>query len=73
MDESLQILRGLGEGAPVTFDGEFFAPRGAHPPRALAAGTSDRRRTLGRGGRRAAKFGDGWLGIWVSPRRFSGM
>ena len=25
MDESLQILRGLGEGAPVTFDGEFFS------------------------------------------------
>ena len=25
MDESLQILRGLGDGAPVTFDGEFFS------------------------------------------------
>jgi alkanesulfonate monooxygenase SsuD/methylene tetrahydromethanopterin reductase-like flavin-dependent oxidoreductase (luciferase family) len=25
MDESLQILRGLGKGTPVTFDGEFFS------------------------------------------------
>src|SRR5215468_8420478 len=25
MDECLQILRGLGEGTPVTFDGEFFS------------------------------------------------
>ena len=51
----------------------LLAPRGTHPPRALAAGTSDRRRTLGPAVRRAAKLGDGWLGIWVSPRRYSGV
>ena len=29
MDESLEILRGLSEGKPVSFDGEFFAVRDA--------------------------------------------
>jgi alkanesulfonate monooxygenase SsuD/methylene tetrahydromethanopterin reductase-like flavin-dependent oxidoreductase (luciferase family) len=71
IDESLQILRGLVEGKPVTFDGEFFSFRDAlivPPPEPeiplIVGGRSDA------AVRRAGRFGDGWLGIWVSPRRF---
>src|SRR5689334_24123862 len=71
MDESLQILRGLGAGTPVTFDGEFFSIHEAlilpaPSPRVplIVGGRSDA------AVRRAAKLGDGWLGIWVSPRRY---
>ncbi len=74
MDESLQILRGLGEGTPVTFDGEFFSlhealilPAPSPPVPLIVGGRSDA------AVRRAAKFGDGWLGIWVSPRRYRGV
>jgi alkanesulfonate monooxygenase SsuD/methylene tetrahydromethanopterin reductase-like flavin-dependent oxidoreductase (luciferase family) len=72
MDECLQILRGLGDGAPVTFDGEFFALKDA-----LIVPAPAPRIPLIVGGRsdaavsRAARLGDGWLGIWVSPRRFA--
>jgi alkanesulfonate monooxygenase SsuD/methylene tetrahydromethanopterin reductase-like flavin-dependent oxidoreductase (luciferase family) len=71
MDESLQILRALFDGAPVSFDGEFFplrdalivpAPTPAIP--LIVGGRSDA------AVRRAGRFGDGWLGIWVSPSRF---
>ena len=71
MDESLQILRGLGEGTPVTFDGEFFSlhealilPAPSPPVPLIVGGRSDAAI------RRAARLGDGWLGIWVSPRRY---
>ena len=71
MDESLQILRGLADGTPVTFDGEFFSlddarilPAPAPPVPLIVGGRSDA------AVRRAAKLGDGWLGIWVSPRRY---
>ena len=72
MDESLQILRGLADGKRVSFDGEFFsvhdalivpAPEPGIP--LIVGGRSDA------AVRRAGRFGDGWLGIWVSPRRFS--
>jgi alkanesulfonate monooxygenase SsuD/methylene tetrahydromethanopterin reductase-like flavin-dependent oxidoreductase (luciferase family) len=72
MDESLQILRGLAEGKPVSFDGEFFSIRDA-----LIVPAPETEIPLIIGGRsdaavrRAGRFGDGWLGIWVSPRRFS--
>jgi alkanesulfonate monooxygenase SsuD/methylene tetrahydromethanopterin reductase-like flavin-dependent oxidoreductase (luciferase family) len=72
MDECLQILRGLGDGAPVTFKGEFFSLRDA-----LIVPAPSPRIPLIVGGRseaavrRAARLGDGWLGIWVSPRRFA--
>jgi alkanesulfonate monooxygenase SsuD/methylene tetrahydromethanopterin reductase-like flavin-dependent oxidoreductase (luciferase family) len=72
MDESLQILRGLGEGTPVTLDGEFFSlhealilPAPSPPVPLIVGGRSDA------AVRRAAKLGDGWLGIWVSARRFA--
>jgi alkanesulfonate monooxygenase SsuD/methylene tetrahydromethanopterin reductase-like flavin-dependent oxidoreductase (luciferase family) len=72
MDESLQILRALSDGEPVSFDGEFFSLRDALIVPApvpsiplIVGGRSDA------AVRRAGRFGDGWLGIWVSPRRFS--
>ena len=70
MDESLQILRGLADGKPVSFDGEFFSVRDALIVPApepgiplIVGGRSDA------AVRRAGRYGDGWLGIWVSPRR----
>jgi alkanesulfonate monooxygenase SsuD/methylene tetrahydromethanopterin reductase-like flavin-dependent oxidoreductase (luciferase family) len=71
MDESIQILRALSEGKPVSFDGEFFSLRDA-----LIAPSPAPTIPITVGGRsdvavrRAGRFGDGWLGIWVSPRRF---
>jgi len=71
MDECLRILRGLADGTPVTFDGEFFtlndalilpAPSPSIP--LVVGGRSDAAVS------RAATLGDGWLGIWVSPRRY---
>jgi len=72
MDECLQILARLGDGTPATFEGEFFSFQDA-----LIVPPPSPRIPLIIGGRseaavrRAAKFGDGWLGIWVSPRRFA--
>ena len=72
MDECLQILRELADGTPVTFDGQFFSLKDAlivpaPSPRIplIVGGRSDA------AVRRAARLGDGWLGIWVSPRRFA--
>jgi alkanesulfonate monooxygenase SsuD/methylene tetrahydromethanopterin reductase-like flavin-dependent oxidoreductase (luciferase family) len=71
MDECLYILRALAEGTPVTFDGEFFsledalivpAPCPAIP--LIVGGRSEA------AVKRAATLGDGWLGIWISPRRY---
>ena len=72
MDECLQILHGLADGEPVTFVGEFFSLKDA-----LIVPAPSPRIPLIVGGRsdaavsRAARLGDGWLGIWVSPRRFA--
>jgi alkanesulfonate monooxygenase SsuD/methylene tetrahydromethanopterin reductase-like flavin-dependent oxidoreductase (luciferase family) len=72
MDECLQILRRLADGTPVTFKGEFFSLQDA-----LIVPAPSPRIPLIVGGRseaavrRAARSGDGWLGIWVSPRRFA--
>ena len=72
MDECLQILRALSKGTPVSFDGEFFSlqdaliiPPPAPPIPLIVGGRSDA------AVRRAGRLGDGWLGIWVSPRRFT--
>ena len=68
----LQILRGLADGTPVTFDGEFFSledalivPAPSPPIPLIVGGRSDAAVS------RAARLGDGWLGIWVSPRRYA--
>lgn len=71
MDESLEVLRALSDGEPHSFEGEFFsmddaqilpAPSPAVP--IIVGGRSDA------AVRRAGRYGDGWLGIWVSPNRF---
>jgi alkanesulfonate monooxygenase SsuD/methylene tetrahydromethanopterin reductase-like flavin-dependent oxidoreductase (luciferase family) len=71
MDETLQILRGLAGGEPLSFDGEFFSlhdalilPAPSPPVPLIVGGRSDA------AVRRAAHLGDGWAGIWVSPRRY---
>jgi alkanesulfonate monooxygenase SsuD/methylene tetrahydromethanopterin reductase-like flavin-dependent oxidoreductase (luciferase family) len=71
IDECLRVLRSLAEGKPVTFEGEFFSfdqalivPAPSPPIPLVVGGRSDAAVS------RAAKLGDGWLGIWVSPRRF---
>jgi alkanesulfonate monooxygenase SsuD/methylene tetrahydromethanopterin reductase-like flavin-dependent oxidoreductase (luciferase family) len=72
MDECLRILRRVADGTPVTFEGEFFSLKDA-----LIVPAPSPRVPLIVGGRsdaavsRAARLGDGWLGIWVSPRRFT--
>ncbi|MGZ4326004.1 MAG: LLM class flavin-dependent oxidoreductase, partial [Solirubrobacteraceae bacterium] len=72
MNECLQILRGLADGTPLTFQGEFFSLQDA-----LIVPAPSPRIPLIVGGRsdaavsRAARLGDGWLGIWVSERRFT--
>jgi alkanesulfonate monooxygenase SsuD/methylene tetrahydromethanopterin reductase-like flavin-dependent oxidoreductase (luciferase family) len=72
MDECLEILRGLAAGTAVTFDGDFFSlhdalivPAPAPSIPLIVGGRSDA------AVRRAARLGDGWLGIWVSPRRYA--
>jgi alkanesulfonate monooxygenase SsuD/methylene tetrahydromethanopterin reductase-like flavin-dependent oxidoreductase (luciferase family) len=72
MDECLRILRALSTGDPTTFDGEFFSlqdalivPSPSPPIPVIVGGRSDA------AVRRAGQLGDGWLGIWVSPRRFA--
>jgi alkanesulfonate monooxygenase SsuD/methylene tetrahydromethanopterin reductase-like flavin-dependent oxidoreductase (luciferase family) len=72
MDECLQIVRSLADGEPITFVGEFFSLNDT-----LIVPAPSPRIPLIVGGRsgaavsRAARLGDGWLGIWVSPRRFA--
>ena len=70
MDECLTVLRGLMTGRPVTFTGDFLdieeaiiSPSGLVP--IVVGGRSDA------AVRRAGRLGDGWLGIWNSPRRFA--
>jgi alkanesulfonate monooxygenase SsuD/methylene tetrahydromethanopterin reductase-like flavin-dependent oxidoreductase (luciferase family) len=70
MDECLTVLRQLRTGAPVTYHGSFFDLDGAviAPPTDIPiviGGRSDAAL------RRAGRFGDGWLGIWNSARRFA--
>ena len=72
MDECLTVLRQLMSGAPTTFHGEFFdldealiAPAPRWPTPIVIGGRSDAAI------RRAGRLGDGWLGIWNSPRRFA--
>jgi len=72
MDECLTVVRQLLTGQAVTFHGRFFdlddaviAPAPAEPIPIIVGGRSDAAI------RRAARLGDGWLGIWNSPRRFA--
>lgn len=71
MNESLDVLRRLLDGGPVTHAGEFFeledaviAPTPSEPIPIVVGGRSDAAIE------RAGRLGDGWLGIWCSTRRF---
>ena len=71
-DASLAIIRALLAGESVTHHGAFFdldevtiLPTPPRPVPIVVGGRSDA--ALARAGR----FGDGWLGVWVSPQRFS--
>jgi alkanesulfonate monooxygenase SsuD/methylene tetrahydromethanopterin reductase-like flavin-dependent oxidoreductase (luciferase family) len=72
MNECLGILRGVADGTPSNFDGEFFSFE-----HALIAPAPNPAIPLVVGGRsaaavsRAATLGDGWLGIWVSASRYA--
>lgn len=72
LDECLGVLRKLASGEPVDHDGEFFALRAASirpapvPPVPLIIGGRGEAAVL-----RTARYGDGWLGIFCSPRRFA--
>jgi alkanesulfonate monooxygenase SsuD/methylene tetrahydromethanopterin reductase-like flavin-dependent oxidoreductase (luciferase family) len=72
MDECLTVVRQLLTGTAITFHGKFFdldealitpAPAAAIP--VIIGGRSDVAI------KRAGRLGDGWLGIWNSPRRFA--
>jgi alkanesulfonate monooxygenase SsuD/methylene tetrahydromethanopterin reductase-like flavin-dependent oxidoreductase (luciferase family) len=71
MDEALVLLRAFLRGEHVSFHGRFFVVEGAvlpapdPTPPIIVGGRS--RAAL----RRAGRFGDGWIGVWVSPRRFA--
>jgi alkanesulfonate monooxygenase SsuD/methylene tetrahydromethanopterin reductase-like flavin-dependent oxidoreductase (luciferase family) len=72
MDECLTVVRALLTGEPVTFHGEFFDLEDAlivpapDPPIPIVVGGRSEAAVL-----RAARHGDGWIGIWVSPRRYA--
>lgn len=71
-NECLEILRGLSTGEPMDFLGEFFqfesawiepAPKPRVP--ILVGGRS------AAAVERAARYADGWLGVWCSPARYA--
>jgi alkanesulfonate monooxygenase SsuD/methylene tetrahydromethanopterin reductase-like flavin-dependent oxidoreductase (luciferase family) len=72
MDESLVVLRGLLGGESFTHAGEFFSldhalilPAPSEWVPIVIGGGSDA------AVQRAGRFGDGWLGIWVSASRYA--
>ncbi len=71
LDESIRVLRLLASGEPVDFDGDFFElwqalvlPIPSPPIPIVVGGRSEAAL------RRVALLGDGWLPMFVSPRRF---
>src|SRR5438132_11420444 len=71
LDEAIQVLRLLATGEPVTHSGGFFhlqealvLPVPSPPVPIVVGGSSEAALT------RVALFGDGWLPMFVSPRRF---
>lgn len=69
--EALRCVRMFLEGEQVDFSGRFFELHGAIRPGPatpipiLVGGRSDAALA------RAGQLGDGWLALWVSPRRFA--
>lgn len=72
LDEALMLIRELATGEEVTHDGEFFELDSA---RILPAPEPRVPIVIGGKGdvaiRRTARFGDGWLGMFCSARRFA--
>jgi len=71
-NESLQIIRALMRGETIDFGGEFFnvsqaciKPRIDPPVPILVGGRSDAALD------RAARLGEGWIGVWCSPERYA--
>lgn len=72
MDDCMRIVRALLRGEPVDHDSEFFrleraviAPAPARPIPIVVGGRSDA------AVERAGRLGDGWIGVWVSARRYA--
>jgi alkanesulfonate monooxygenase SsuD/methylene tetrahydromethanopterin reductase-like flavin-dependent oxidoreductase (luciferase family) len=71
LDEAIQVLRLLATGEPVDFEGGFFHLQQAlvlpvpSPPVPIVVGGSSEAAL-----QRVALSGDGWLPMFVSPRRF---
>jgi alkanesulfonate monooxygenase SsuD/methylene tetrahydromethanopterin reductase-like flavin-dependent oxidoreductase (luciferase family) len=72
MDAALAVLRPLLAGEEITMSGDFFTldkvrfrEVPAPPVPIVIGGRSDAAL------RRVARHGDGWLGLWVSPRRYA--
>ena len=71
LDESIRVLRLLATGRAVDLEGDFFQLRQAlvlpapSPPIPIVVGGRSPAAL-----RRAALLGDGWLPMFVSPRRF---
>jgi len=74
MDEALSILRRLLAGETVSSDGPHFPLVDAQvlpavdPPVPLVIGGRSNAAV-----RRAGRHGDGYVGVWISPRRFAGV
>lgn len=70
-NESLTILRALLEGQDVTFRGRHFDIEAARirpqPPAPIPFIVGGRSNAALR---RAARYGDGWIGVWCSTRRY---
>jgi alkanesulfonate monooxygenase SsuD/methylene tetrahydromethanopterin reductase-like flavin-dependent oxidoreductase (luciferase family) len=72
-DEALRIVRALATGERIDHHGDHYDITGAqilpaiHPPTPLVVGGRSSAAL-----ERAARYGDGWLAIWVSPRRLAG-
>ena len=70
-NECLEVLRGLMGGEPFDYEGEFFQVEAARIKPAIGdvpiiiGGRSNAALS------RTARFGDGWVGAWCSPRRFA--
>ncbi|MEE9279847.1 MAG: LLM class flavin-dependent oxidoreductase [Myxococcota bacterium] len=71
-NESLEIVRALMTGEPVDYRGEFFQleqavirPAVEPPVPIVIGGRSDA------AVRRAGRLGDGYIGVWISARRFA--
>ncbi|MBM7517981.1 LLM class flavin-dependent oxidoreductase [Nocardioides nitrophenolicus] len=72
VDETLAVLRRLASGEVVDHDGEFYRFEGS---RILPPPDPRVPIVIGGGGdvavRRTVRYGDGWLGMWCSARRYA--